>query len=51
MMVYKSYRHHCYACRKTIYSMGLARHRSGKKHQENVAEAKKAGRAYWIERL
>lgn len=50
-MTYKSYQHRCYACRQTIRSMGLARHRSGKQHQENVAAAKKAGQAYWIERL
>ena len=37
-MVYKSYEHYCYACRKTIRSMGLATHRSGKEHQENVKE-------------
>lgn len=47
-MTHKSYQHHCFACNRTIRSMGLARHRSGKKHQENVAAAKKAGKAYYI---
>jgi hypothetical protein len=51
-MVYKHYQHYCYACRKTIVSgLGVASHRRSKQHQENVAKAKGAGRAYWIERL
>jgi len=50
-MVYKRYEHRCYACKKTIHSMGIASHRRSKKHQENVTQAKKEGRAYWIERL
>lgn len=50
-MTYKSYDHYCYACRKTISSMGLASHRRGKEHLENVAKAKKEHGAYWIERL
>ena len=51
-MAYKSYDHYCYACRKTIHGgLGVASHRSSKKHRENVAEAKAAGKRYWIERL
>lgn len=50
-MTYKSYEHYCYACRKTIRSMGLASHRRSKEHQENVIKAKKEKRVYWIERL
>lgn len=50
-VTYKSREHYCYACRKTVRSMGLASHCHGKAHVENVAKAKREHRAYWTGRL
>lgn len=50
-MTYKSYKHYCVVCKKTMYGMGIASHLRGKKHKENLEEAKRLGKSYGIVRL